>query len=159
MQATSTHHDSLHKPLTAFFTSASLLHVGDPLTPIFIPTNSPLNHGLIRIPIDVTSLPPTTSTSIAKYHYDHIALHGTILQIGDLHPQAPSPISTFPMTRDHPPFILPIIKLFIDLYQLRDDVIRTTHHAVSLVLQQLHNTKHNTTIDHIDKLPNLSSTL
>jgi hypothetical protein len=72
-----------------------------------------------------------------------------IPQIGDLSPHTSSTL-TFPTTRDHAPFILPIPKPLIDLYQLRDDTTRTIQQEALLALQQLHDTNQVTT-DHIDK--------
>ena len=107
----------------------------------------------MRIPLDTPSLPPTTTTAINTDHSDHMALLAAIPQIED-----PSPInsstSTFPTTRDHPPFLLSIPKPLIDLYQLGDDNTRTFQQEALLALQQLHYSTQVTT-DHIDKAAKL----
>ncbi len=57
-----------------------------------------------------------------KYN-DHKALLAEISQVGD--PIAHTlKVDTHPTTRDHPPFILPIPKPLIDLYQRGNDTIR-----------------------------------
>ena len=62
--------------------------------------------------------------------------------------------TTFPTTRDHPPFILPIPKRLIDLYQLREHNTRTTQQETLLTLHQLFNSDQVTT-DKIDKAAKL----
>ena len=67
LQATpSPHHDSFYKPLADLLTCTLLTHLGDPLTPTYTPTNSPLDHWLMRIPNEARQPLPTTTT-----HYAH----------------------------------------------------------------------------------------
>ena len=84
LQAThSPHYDSFYKPLEDFLTATLLTHVGDPHTPTYIPTNSPLDQWLMRIPIEAPQLPPTTTTTLRTKYNDHKALQAEIPQIGD----------------------------------------------------------------------------
>ena len=138
LQAPSTPRQSFYEPLADFLTNTSLIHAGDPLVPTFTPTNSPLDHWLIRIP---TKYPPltTTITAIPTEYSDHHALYLEIPQQGEPNPQT-SPATQIPTTRDHPPFILPIPKPPIDLYQLGNDNTRssipktldTVHHLYTI---------------------------
>ncbi len=41
---TSPQHQSFYKPLADFITDTQLQHLGDPLTPTYTPTNTPLDH-------------------------------------------------------------------------------------------------------------------
>ena len=59
-----------------------------------------------------------------------------MLQIGDPISHPPS-VDTYPTTRDHPPFQLPISKPLIDLYQLGNDGTRITQQKALLTIQQL----------------------
>jgi hypothetical protein len=115
LQATSSpQHDSYYKPLADLITATQLQHLGDPCTPTFTPNNTPLGHWLMRIPTEAQHPPPTTTTAIPTEFSDHKSLLAEIPQIGDLTPVPPM-VDTYPTTRDHPPFILPIPKPLIDL--------------------------------------------
>ena len=149
LQATlSTQHHSYYKPLADFITNTHLQHLGDPFTPTYTPKNTPLDHWLLRLPAEARPASPTTTTAIPMEFSDHHALIAEIPQIGDLAPDPPT-TDTYPTTRDHPPFILPIPKPLIDLYQLGNDTTRTAHDETSLIIQQLTNAEHVTT-DQID---------
>jgi hypothetical protein len=107
----------------------------------------------MRIPKDAPSLPPTTTTTLYTDYNDHQAPLATIPQIGYPNPHTSS-TPTFPTTRDHPPFILPIPKPLIDLYQLGDGNTRTTQQEALLTLQQLIDSNQIAT-DQIDKAAKL----
>jgi len=86
-------------------------------------------------------------------HYIQRALHTTIPQIG----KVPLPTTTnhtiIPSTRDHPPFILPISKPLIDLYQLGDATTRPALDEATGLLSSLNASQETTTKD-IDKATN-----
>jgi hypothetical protein len=107
----------------------------------------------MRILKDAPQSPPTTTTALPTNYNDHKALLAEIPHIGDPSPHPPS-ITTFPTTRDHPSFILPIPKPLIDLYQLRDDNTRTTQEETLLTIHQLLDSDHVFT-DRIDKAAKL----
>jgi endonuclease/exonuclease/phosphatase family metal-dependent hydrolase len=149
LQATlSLQHHSYYKPLADFITNSQLQHLGDPLTPTFTPNNTPLDHWLLRLPTKALPTSPATTTAIPTEYSDHYALLAEIPQIGDLTPDPPS-TNTYPTTRDHPPFILPIPKPLIDLYQLGNDTTRIAQEETLLTIQQLTEAEHITT-DQID---------
>jgi hypothetical protein len=58
-------------------------------------------------------------------------------------------VDTYPTTRDHPPFILPIPKPLIDLYHLGNETTRTAQEETLLTIQQL-TTSEKVTTDQID---------
>jgi hypothetical protein len=102
----SPHHNTHHKTLTGFCTTTSLLHIGDPITPIFLQNDSPLYHWLMCMSLETTFLPPTTTTALDSDYIDHRALLATIAQIGDLRGLCPRNSSTTPIIptpRNHPP--------------------------------------------------------
>jgi len=61
---------------------------------------------------------------------------------------------TYPTTRDLPPFILPIPKPLIDLYQLGNNTTRTAQEETLLTIQQLTDSEQVTT-DQIDIAANM----
>jgi hypothetical protein len=90
-----------------------------------------------------------TTTSIDTEHNDHKALTAHILKIrGDTSP-SPNLSPPIPTTRDHPPFILPIPKPLIDLYQLGSANTQTTIETASKNIQDLF-TVNAVTPTHID---------
>ena len=109
--------------------------VGDPLTPTYTPTKFPIDHWLLRIPKD-TPQPQTTTTTLRTEFSDHNAILAEIPQIGDPCFRSSS-VDTYPTTRDHPPFILPILKLRIDLYQTGTDNTRASQQEALLTIQKL----------------------
>jgi endonuclease/exonuclease/phosphatase family metal-dependent hydrolase len=85
LQATlSPQHHSFYKPLADFITDTQLQHLGDPLTPTYTPTNTPMDHWLLRLPTGAHHTSPTTTTAIPTEFSDHYALLADIPQIGDL---------------------------------------------------------------------------
>jgi hypothetical protein len=137
LQATnSPQHDSFYKPLADLITNTQLKHLGDPLTPTYTPNHTPLDHWFIRIPTGAQQPPPTPTTALHTEFSDYKALLAEIPQIGDLAPVPPS-METYPTTRDHPPFILPIPKPLIDLYQLGNETTRTAQNDTLFTIQQL----------------------
>ena len=109
----------------------------------------PLAKAKLWIPLDTSSLPPTTTTTLNPDHSNHKALLATIPQIGDLSPHITS-TPTFPTTRDHPPFILPIPTTT----RRSISTTRKSQQEAIMTLQQLHNSNQVTT-DHIDKVAHL----
>jgi endonuclease/exonuclease/phosphatase (EEP) superfamily protein YafD len=103
LQATpSPQHDSFHKTLADFVMHTQLHHLGDPQTPTYSPTNTPMDHWLMRIQTE-TQQPPTTITTARPTEFsDHKALLAEIPQIGEPAPDQPT-TDTYPTTRDHPP--------------------------------------------------------
>ncbi len=71
-------------------------------------------------------------------HSDHCALIASIPHIKD-YPTQNTPTATplIPTTRSHSPFLLPIPKPLIDLYQLGDTSTNTTHNDASTYLTKL----------------------
>jgi hypothetical protein len=145
---TSQQHDFFYKPLADHITATQLKHVGDPLTPTYTPNNTPLEHWLMRIPTEAQQPPHTTTTAIPTEFSDHKGLLAEIPQIGDLTP-IPLMVEAYPTMRDHPPFILPIPKPLIDLYQLGNETTRTALEETLLTIQHLIDSKQITT-DQID---------
>jgi hypothetical protein len=64
-------------------------------------------------------------------------------------------VDTYPTTRDHPPFIIPIPKPLIDLYQLGNETARTAQEETLLTIQQLTASEQVTT-DQIDIAANMA---
>jgi hypothetical protein len=92
----------------------------------------------------------TTIKTMNTNHSDHCALAATIPLIGD-NPTHHSPTTTqIPTTITHPPFILPIPKPLIELYQLGDTSTNKAQLAATTYLAQLTNTPTITT-NKIDK--------
>ncbi len=87
----------------------------------------------MRIPTETQQPPPTITTAIPTEFSDHKALLAEIPQIGERAPDPPM-TDTYPTTRDHPPFILPIPKPLIDLYQLGNDTTRTAQEETLLTI-------------------------
>ncbi len=102
----------------------------------------------MRIPTKAQQPPPPITTAIPTEFSDHKALLAEIPLIGDLTPD-PHMADTYPTTRDHPPFIIPIPKPLIDLYQLGNATTRTTQEETLLTIQQLTDSEQVTT-DQID---------
>ena len=127
----------LLKPLADLITDTQLKHLGDPLTPTYTPTNTPLDHWLMRIPTEAQQPPPTITTAIPTEFSDHKALLAEKPQIGDLAPHPPHGGHVPHHARPPPPFILPIPKPLIDLYQLGNDATRTAQEETLLTIQQL----------------------
>jgi hypothetical protein len=149
LQATiSPQHPSFYEPLANFITTTQLQHLGDPLTTTYTPTNTPLDHWFNRLPKETQQTTPTVTSTIPMEFSDHHALLTEIPQIGDL-PTDTSPTTTYPTTRDHPPFILPIPKPLIELYQLGNNTTQTAYEETLLTIQHLTNEEHITT-DQID---------
>ena len=107
----------------------------------------------MRIPKDAPQPPPTTTTTLRTNYIDYKALLAEIPQIGDPSLHSPS-VDTYPTTRDHPLFILPIAKPLIDLYQLGDDNTRTSQHDALHTIHQIFDSDQVTT-DQIDKAAKL----
>jgi len=63
-------------------------------------------------------------------------------------------VDTYPTTRDHPPFILPIPKPLIDLYKLSNDNTRTSQQEALLSIRNLLGSNQVTT-NQIDKASKL----
>jgi hypothetical protein len=136
-------HGSFYRLLADLLTVIQLTHLGDPPTPVYTPNSTPLDHWLMRIPTEARQPPPTTTTAIHTEFSDNKALLAKIPQIGD------PKLDTYPTTRDQPPFILPIPKPLIDLYQLGDKTTRTAQEETLLSIQQLTDSDQVTT-DQID---------
>jgi hypothetical protein len=102
----------------------------------------------MRIPPETQQPPPTITTAIPTDFSDYKAPLAEVPQIGDLVPALPI-MDTYPATRDHPPFILPIPKPLIDLYHLGNETTRTTHKETLFTIQQLTASEEVTT-DQID---------
>jgi len=86
LQATpSVGHPSYHQALGLFCTCTSLGSLGDPCTPTFTPTNSPLDHWLIRLPTtDRDSVyDHAYTTPIQTTYCDHRAITTSIPQVGN----------------------------------------------------------------------------
>jgi hypothetical protein len=148
----SPHPASFRRSLADLLADTLLTHVGDPLTPTYTPTNSPLDHWLMRIPKDTTQPQTTTAILYAEY-IGHNALLAGIPQIGDPNFHLPS-VDPYPTTRDHPPSILPIPKSLIYLYKFGNDNTRTSQQENLLSAQQLLDSDQVTT-DQIDKAAKL----
>ena len=119
LQATpSVGHPLYHQALDLFCTSTSLRSLGDPCTPTFTPTNSPLDHWLLRLRTsDQDSVyDHACTTPINTTYSDHKAITASILKVGNPTPQIQHHTTNMPTTRNHPPFTLPTPKPLIDLY-------------------------------------------
>jgi hypothetical protein len=116
-----------------------------------MPTDSPLDHCLLRLPPSTHShyKLATTSATDTKHH-DQRALTFHIPKIGDDASPPPNLSPPIPTTRDHPPFILPIPKHLIDLYQLGNANTQTTLEKASNYIHDLI-TSNDITPTHIDK--------
>jgi hypothetical protein len=77
-----------------------------------------------------------------------------IPQIGEEMAHTPPTHKKIPTTRDHPPFILPIPKPLIDLYQLGDATTRPALEEAKRLSSDL-NVSHETTTKDIDKAAKL----
>jgi hypothetical protein len=122
LQGTPTQHLTSHiTPLAEVCNTTSLTHIGDPTIPTYLPSHTPLDHWLLRLPPSASHRHvDTTTTPVTTNHSDHCALTTLIPQIGDNPTQTLPTTTPLPTTRSHPPFLLPIPKPFIDLYQLGD---------------------------------------
>ena len=94
--------------------------------------------------------PPAYTTALATDHSDHSALAVYIPQTGEFFPHILQPTANIPTTRNDPPFLLPIPKPLINLYQLGNEDTRHAHTEASTNLQHLLDVKDATT-SHIDK--------
>jgi hypothetical protein len=152
LQGTPAQHPTSHNtPLEEFCNTTSLIHIGDPNTPTFLPSNTPLDHWLLRLPPTTTHIhADTTITTIPTIHSDHCALIASIPQIGNTPTQNVPTKTPIPTTRSHPPFILPIPKPLIDLYQLGDDTTNKAQLTAATYLATLTDTT-TTTTNKIDK--------
>ena len=123
LQATpSVGHSSCYQALELFCTSANLRSLGDPCTPTLTPSNSPLDHRLLRLPTtDQDSVYAHAYTTLINTTYsDHGAISASISQVRNSTPQIQHHTTNISTTRNHPPFTLPIPKPLIDLYRLGD---------------------------------------
>jgi hypothetical protein len=107
----------------------------------------------MRIPRDAPQPPSTTTTTLRTGYSDQTSLLAEIPQIGDPSLHSPS-VNTYPTTRDHPPFFLPIPIPLIDLFQLGDDNTRTAQQEALFTIHQLLESDQVTT-DQIDKAAKL----
>ena len=152
LQGTPAHHPTSHNThLADFCTKTSLAHIGDPTTPTYLPSDTPLDHWLLRLPPTAQhTQSDATITPMATNHSDHCALAATIPQTGDKPAQTSTTTTTIPTTRTHPPFLLPIPKNLIDLYQLGDT---TTNQAQTHAFAYLADLANSSKITHseIDK--------
>jgi len=138
-------------PLADFFDTTSLIHKGDPHTPIFTPTDSPLDHWLLRLPSNKHSHYELATTTTTDTEYsDHLALTAHIPKIGDNTSPPPNLSPQIPTTRDHPPFLLRIPKPLIDLYHLGNTNTQTTLEKASKFIQDL-TTSYAISPTHIEK--------
>jgi hypothetical protein len=119
----------------------------------FSPTNSPLNHWLVRLPPTTTSLPPTKTIFLDTNHNDHRALTASIPQIGYSNPQTPSSTTNISITRDNLPSP-PTPKPHKDFYHQGDEATRQAQHEASITLHQLLTSDDSITA-HIDKAAKL----
>ena len=125
-------HKSYYAPLEELCNTTSLTHIGDPHASTFIPTNSPLDHWLLRIPPTAQFQPmDATITTFDTNHIDHLALTINIPTIGETSPHQTAPIPSIPTTRNHPPFLLHISKPLIDLCQLGNATTQEAHRNAS----------------------------
>ena len=141
LQGTPAPHPTSHStPLENFCDNTSLKHIGDPTAPTYLPSNSPLDHWLLRLPptkrhrIHEATITPATTN-----HSDHRALTASIPQTGENPTQTPHTTTPIPTTRTHPPFLLPIPKPLIDLYQLGNAGTSKAHQDASTYLAKLAN--------------------
>jgi len=90
-------HKSHSLPLEELCQATSLAHIGNPHTPTFTPTNSPLDHWFLRLfPTTHSHYENVTTTTSDTYHNDHMALTQHISQIGDATRATPPPNTHFP---------------------------------------------------------------
>jgi hypothetical protein len=100
------------------------------------------------------TIPPTYITALATEHIDHNALTEYMPQIGELGPHTLPHTANIPTTRNHPPFLLPISKPLIDLYQLGNEDTKHAQTEAATNLRKLLDVKDITT-SHIDKVAQL----
>jgi hypothetical protein len=142
-------HPSHSHTLDQLCTSTELKWIGDPYTPTCTPTNSPLDHWLLRLPANTyaTTYDHTYTTPRDTTHSDHRVLTASLPQVGNPIAQTKHNTTDIPTTRNHPPFTLPIPKPLIDLYHLRDDVTKRALEEAQNLLASLHISTETTTTD------------
>ena len=127
---------SHYSPLEELCETTSLTHIGDPHLPTYPPKNSPLDQWLLRLPPSAQShLREATITTTDTNHSDYRALPAHMPIIRKIAIPSPPTSPNIPTTRDHPPFLLPIPKPLIELYQLGNITTQQAHTVASNTLQ------------------------
>jgi hypothetical protein len=141
LQATPTekYQRSYHAPLHQFCKDAGLQHITPSDMHTYIPAQTSLDHWLLRQPNTTTHYTKinTKITTHTPEYGDHKALILDHPQIGRITTPDPTHEQKNPTTRSHPPFLLPIPRNFIDLYQLGNPSTSTNTQHTSQTLNNL----------------------
>jgi hypothetical protein len=131
---------SYHAPPNQFCKELRLKH-GTPNKDIhtYIPAKTPIDHWLLRQPNTATHYTQinTKITTHSPEYGDHKALILDLPQIGSITPPDLKHKKTNPTTRSHPPFLLPIPRNLIDLYQSGNPSTSTNTQHISQTLNNL----------------------
>jgi len=142
---------SYHAPLNHFCKKSGLQHITPSDIRTYIPAKISMDHWLLRQPNTTTHYTKiyTKITTHTPEYGDHKALILELPQIGSITTPDLKHKQKNPTTRSHPPFLLPIPRNLIDLYQLGSPSTSTNTQHTS---QTLNNPlmAHTATADQID---------
>ena len=141
LQATPTEKDqsSYHAPLHQFSKDAGLQHIPPSDIHTYIPAQTYIDNWLLRQSNKTTHYTRinTKITTHTPECRDHKALILDLPQIGSITPPDPTHKLKNPTTRSLPPFLLPIPRNLIELYQLVNPSTSTNTQHTSQTLKNL----------------------